>query len=73
MTLNPFTITIPESVLLDLRQRLNNVRWPDEVRGVSWDYGSNLDYLKELLASFHPLQYVKSYLNDQIWLADEGL
>ena len=49
MTLNPFTITITESVLLDLRQRLNNVRWPDEVPGVSWDYGSNLDYLKELV------------------------
>ena len=49
MTLNPFTITIPESVLLDLRQRLNNVRWPDELPGVSWDYGSNLDYLKELV------------------------
>ena len=49
MTMNPFNIDIPESVLIDLRKRLENVRWPDAISGSDWDYGSNLNYLKELI------------------------
>ena len=49
MTMNPFNIDIPESVLIDLRKRLENVRWPDAIAGSDWDYGSNLNYLKELI------------------------
>jgi hypothetical protein len=31
-------------------QRASGTRWPDEVEGAGWDYGTNLTYLKELMA-----------------------
>ena len=37
----PFTIHIDEAVLADLRQRLAATRWPDEIDGANWDYGTN--------------------------------
>ncbi len=46
----PFTIHIDEAVLTDLRQRLANTRWPDEIDGAGWDYGTNETYLRELSA-----------------------
>ncbi len=48
--MQPFTIDLPDSVLADLRNRLERTRWPDEIPGAGWDYGANLDYLKELTA-----------------------
>lgn len=45
----PFKIEIPESTLIDLKTRLDNTRWPDEIIDSSWDYGANLSYLKELI------------------------
>ena len=44
----PFEIAVPDATLDDLRQRLADTRWPDEIPGSGWDYGSNLDYIKEL-------------------------
>ena len=38
-----------EGVLDDLRQRLADTRWPDEIPNSGWDYGSNLDYVKGLV------------------------
>ncbi|MGQ4810144.1 hypothetical protein NKDENANG_03592 [Candidatus Entotheonellaceae bacterium PAL068K] len=38
----PFTIAVPDDVLDDLQQRLARVRWPDEIPGSAWQYGSNL-------------------------------
>ena len=49
MAVQPFKIDIPESTLTDLRERLARTRWPDEIPGSDWDYGSNLDYIKELV------------------------
>lgn len=48
--MTPFTIAVPDDVLLDLRSRLRRTRWPDEVEGAGWDYGTNLDYMRELIA-----------------------
>jgi pimeloyl-ACP methyl ester carboxylesterase len=45
----PFRIAVPEAVLADLRQRLGQTRWPDEVEDAAWDYGTNLAYLRELV------------------------
>ena len=50
MNIQPFKIAIPQSTLNDLRERLAHTRWPDEVEGVGWSYGTNLDYLKSLVA-----------------------
>jgi len=45
----PFTIRVPDAVLSDLRARLARTRFPDEISGAAWDYGTNLAYLKELV------------------------
>jgi pimeloyl-ACP methyl ester carboxylesterase len=49
MDVRPFKIDLGDEVLDDLRHRLETVRWPDEIPGSGWDYGSNLDYMKELV------------------------
>lgn len=49
MSIEPFKINVPEAVLLDLKERLAQTRWPDEVEGAGWDYGTNLDYMKGLV------------------------
>ena len=41
---------MPDEALADLRERVARTRWPDEVFGSGWDYGTNLHYLRELLA-----------------------
>ena len=46
----PFKIRVSEEVLTDLKQRLARTRFPDETEGSGWDYGTNLGYLKELVA-----------------------
>jgi pimeloyl-ACP methyl ester carboxylesterase len=49
MAVTPFKIEVPDAVLTDLKERLSRTRWPDEIPGSGWDYGSNLDYIKELV------------------------
>ena len=46
----PFRIAVPQEVLDDLRHRLALTRWPDAIPASEWQYGTNLAYLKELLA-----------------------
>ena len=48
--MKPFTIEVPGAVLSDLRARLVRTRWPDEVVDAGWDYGTNLAYMRELVA-----------------------
>lgn len=48
MEQQPFTIAIQQQTLDDLRERLAKTRWPDEIDGADWAYGTNLDYIKEL-------------------------
>jgi microsomal epoxide hydrolase len=47
MSIQSFKIDIPQTTLDDLRERLAHTRWPDEVEGAGWDYGTNLQYMKE--------------------------
>jgi len=49
MAVDSFRIDIPEPVLDDLRDRLAHTRFPDEVEGTGWDYGTNLGYMEELV------------------------
>jgi pimeloyl-ACP methyl ester carboxylesterase len=49
MSIQSFKIAIPQATLDDLHERLARTRWPDEVQGAGWDYGTNLGYLKELV------------------------
>ncbi len=47
-SVEPFQIKIPQKTLDDLKNRLARTRWTDEVEGADWNYGTNLDYMKEL-------------------------
>ena len=49
MDVQPFKVQVPDAVLEDLQKRLERTRWPDEVPGSAWDYGSNLEYIRELV------------------------
>src|SRR5262245_21005016 len=49
ITPQPFSITVPDAVLADLQARLERVRWPDEIPGTSWQYGTDLAYMKDLV------------------------
>jgi microsomal epoxide hydrolase len=46
----PFEVRIPDSVLEDLRERLARTRFPDALEGSDWDYGTELEYLRDLCA-----------------------
>ncbi len=48
-TFEPFRIDIPDAALADLRERLARTRFPDEIPGAGWDYGTDLGYLRELV------------------------
>ena len=49
MNAQPFKVQVPETTLEDLKERLARTRWPDEIAGSAWDYGTNLAYHKELV------------------------
>ena len=46
--ITPFRVEIPQADLDDLRDRLDRVRWPDELPGVGWDLGIPLERMQEL-------------------------
>jgi hypothetical protein len=48
MAIEKFTINVPDSVLADLRHRLDATRWPDELENVGWELGSSLGYMRSL-------------------------
>ncbi|QTE24269.1 epoxide hydrolase family protein [Polaribacter cellanae] len=60
--LTPFKIQISDKVLNDLQTRLSLTRWPDEPENANWSYGTNLEYLKEL---------VHFWQNQYDWRANE--
>jgi pimeloyl-ACP methyl ester carboxylesterase len=45
----PFKIAVPDAVLSDLKNRLARTRFPSEIEGSGWTYGTNLAYLRELV------------------------
>jgi pimeloyl-ACP methyl ester carboxylesterase len=46
----PFRIHVEDAVLDDLRARLRHTRWPDEVPGIGWKQGTELDWLRRLVS-----------------------
>ena len=63
--LSPFIIATPQAALDDLRARLENTRWPDEIQGNDWRYGTDLAYLKGLCESWKSFDWraVEARLN----------
>lgn len=48
--ITPFTIRVPDATLRDLKTRLQQTRFPEELAGTGWTYGTDLTYLKSLVA-----------------------
>src|SRR5205823_5064695 len=46
--IRPFRVEVSEADLDDLRERLARTRWPDQIPGSGWDYGTDLRYLQDL-------------------------
>lgn len=49
-TAQPFEVSVSDDVLHDLKSRLAETRWPDQVKGAGWTYGTNRAYLEELVS-----------------------
>jgi microsomal epoxide hydrolase len=45
----PFRVQVSDAALADLRERLSRVRFPAQLPDAGWDYGTELDYLRELV------------------------
>ncbi len=44
-----FKINVEDAVLDDLQRRLSATRWPDQIDKTGWQYGVDLDYMKQLV------------------------
>jgi len=47
---DPFTISVSDEVIADLRARISNTRWPEKSPATPWEQGTDLLYLQDLLA-----------------------
>jgi len=45
-----FRIHVADEVLDDLRARLRHARWPDQIPGIGWEQGTDLDWLQRLVS-----------------------
>ena len=45
----PFRVDVPDQVLTDLHERLDRVRWADQIPGSTWEYGTDSTYLRDLV------------------------
>jgi pimeloyl-ACP methyl ester carboxylesterase len=50
MTVRAFSLAVPGPVLDDLHRRLDATLWPEPVEEAGWDYGTDVDFLKDLCA-----------------------
>ena len=50
MRVEPFRVHVGDDVLDDLRRRIGATRWPDPAPAEPWSQGTDLDYLRSLLA-----------------------
>ena len=44
----PYRLDVRDDVLDDLRERLARTRWPDEIPGSGWTYGTDLAFMRRL-------------------------
>ena len=47
--MEPFTIAVADSALADLADRLEATRWPGEIAGAGWSYGTDQAYLRDVV------------------------
>src|SRR5580704_134729 len=46
--IRPFKMHVPDRVLIDLRHRLAETKWPDQLPGTTWEYGADIKKVREL-------------------------
>ena len=46
-TVQPFSIHVPDEVLVDLRERIASTRWTDDTDAEPWRYGPPVSYMQE--------------------------
>jgi pimeloyl-ACP methyl ester carboxylesterase len=46
----PFRIHVTDEVLGQLRSRLRDTRWPDQIPGIGWEQGTELEWLRGLVS-----------------------
>jgi microsomal epoxide hydrolase len=46
--IRPFKAHVPDRVLIDLRRRLEEAKWPDQLPGTTWEYGADIKKVREL-------------------------
>src|SRR5580704_1737372 len=47
-TIQPFQVHVPDHILIDLRRRLAETKWPDQLPGTTWEYGADIGKVREL-------------------------
>ncbi len=47
-SIRPFKVHVPDDVLIDLRRRLADTKWPDQLPGTTWEYGADIKKVREL-------------------------
>src|SRR5580692_1505 len=52
-TLRPFKVHVSDQVLIDLRRRLAETKWPDQIPGTTWEYGADIKKVRELAEYWH--------------------
>jgi len=50
LRIEPYEIHVGDDVLDDLRDRIRRTRWPPETPAKPWQQGTDLTYLREVLA-----------------------
>lgn len=60
--MKPFRIEVADNTLADLQDRLSRTRFPEQLPDAEWDYGTELEYLQEL---------VNYWLHEYNWRASE--
>ncbi len=53
MSIQPFTIAIPQADQDDLHERLAHTRWPNQLPNIGWSRGVPLDSLKDFVSYWH--------------------
>jgi len=47
--MQPFPLDVDDAQLDDLRRRLSCARWPAEINGAAWDYGTDQAFLRSVV------------------------
>lgn len=50
MSIKRFNIKVSDEVLNNLKSRLKNVKWPDQLEDLGFERGTDLNYLKSLVS-----------------------